>query len=124
MKIMTSILWVILTCGLVFLGGSAGGEEKIRGFYNVIELRRLLEVARESGFSEAEVRKITIEDNGKLINAWEYLQELEREKRMAEEKLRDDLARRFLTIPDVFERLKEDEEADLNKIRNQLIISE
>ena len=59
--------------------------------YDVEELRRLLELARESGFSEDQVRRITVEDaEGITINAFKVIQDIDRCRREAEERLAEE----------------------------------
>ena len=81
-------LWCLFALAALVTGVSAQGqEERKEGFYDVEELKRLLEVARESGFTEKELREITIEDGGKVINVWDYLKEVERRRRARAAKL-------------------------------------
>ena len=84
---------------------------------NVKELRRLLDVARESGFSEEEVRKITVEYLGEVINVWEFLATLEKQQA---DKLASDKAMRekpYHTVQDVFADLEQGQSDDLKKLR-------
>ena len=92
---------------------------------NEQEIRRIIEVARESGFSEEQVAEITIEDeNGNVVHALEYLLRIERERaeRLArEEALRN---KRYLTVQDVFSELRESESRDLDQLRKQYILTQ
>ena len=84
---------------------------------NVKELRRLLDVARESGFSEDEVRKITVEFQGEIINVWDFLAMLEKRK---QDKLDADKAMRekpYHTVQDVFQDLEKEQPKDLERLR-------
>ena len=84
---------------------------------NVKELRRLLDVARESGFSEDEVRKITVEYLGEVINVWDFLATLEKRKQdqMAAEKAMRE--KPYHTVQDVIEDLEKDQPKDLERLR-------
>ncbi len=95
-------------------------EVRGKGFYDVEELRRLLEVAREAGFSEQELREITIEDEGKVINVWQYLQELERKKREAAARLKAQQEKVYLTVQEQLEELKKDDPEDLTRLRDKI----
>ncbi len=94
---------------------------KVFGAYDLDELRRLLEIARESGFSDEEVKKITVEDeSGNVINAWEYLQALERKRREEEARLAEIRSRVYLTPKDVHKELDSSQPEDLTDLRGKL----
>lgn len=124
--------------------GRAQFPEQQRPPPNLGELRRLLEVARESGFSEEEVRKITIEDDGQvvemarkaqfsaeemrsiqaeggqgLIVVYEFLRLLEQKKKEEAERIRRLREREYLTVQDFFSDLNEGRMEDLTKLRNK-----
>ena len=92
---------------------------------SVDEIRRIIQVAREAGFTEEQVAEITIEDqNGNVVRALEYLERLEREQaeRLAREKaLRE---KRYLTVQDVFAELREHEGKDLDVLRERYILTQ
>jgi len=104
------------TVGIV-VSASAQAPKTVDEAVNVRELRRLLDVARESGFTEDEVRKITVEYNGEVINVWEFLARLEEEK--AQKEARDKAMREkpYHTVQDVFQDLEKGQPKDLEKLR-------
>ncbi len=139
----------LLGAALLLSGGVFGPDTAFaqlrKGFYDVVELRRLLEVARESGFSEKELREITIEDNGEFIkaarkagfsakelsmmtvegnekklNVWGYLQVLEIRKKLADDRLKAQRTKVYLTVQDLFADMKKKDPEDLTKLRDKL----
>ncbi len=114
--------WALL--GLAAAGASSGAaqaqEEKREGFYNVEELKRLLEVARESGFTEKELREITVEDGDKVINVWDFLKEYERKKRERAARLKAQKEKVYLTVQDVVEDLEKEQPKDLSRLRDKI----
>ncbi|MCZ6473965.1 MAG: hypothetical protein O6934_11045 [SAR324 cluster bacterium] len=117
--------WLLLGLAISLAGTAAQGqEEKKEGFYNVEELKRLLEVARESGFTEKEMREITIEDGDKVINVWDFLKELERKKRERAAKTKAQQEKVYLTVQDVIDEMEKDLPMDLSKLRDKIPTSE
>ncbi|MCZ6531507.1 MAG: hypothetical protein O7A08_00930 [SAR324 cluster bacterium] len=117
--------WLLLGLAISLAGTAAQGqEEKKEGFYNVEELKRLLEVARESGFTEKEMREITIEDGDKVINVWDFLKELERKKRERAAKTKAQQEKVYLTVQDVIDEMEKDLPMDLSKLRDKISTSE
>ncbi len=114
--------WALL--GLAAAGASPGAaqaqDEKQEGFYNVEELKRLLEVARESGFTEKELREITVEDGDKVINVWDFLKEYERKKRERAARLKAQQEKVYLTVQDVVEDLEKEQPKDLTRLRDKI----
>lgn len=114
--------WALL--GLAAAGASPGAayaqDEKREGFYNVEELKRLLEVARESGFTEKELREITVEDGDKVINVWDFLKEYERKKRERAARLKAQQEKVYLTVQDVVEDLEKEQPKDLTRLRDKI----
>ena len=115
------IVWIMLACVFWAFGQTAGPKPLV----DVEELKRIIEIARESGFSEEQVREITIEDEaGNLINALDYLKALEREKQLkasASEELKN---KRYLTVQEIFADLKGSEQKDLKALREKYLIGE
>jgi hypothetical protein len=117
--------WLLLALAIPLVGTAALGQEKRKeGFYNIEELKRLLEVARESGFTEKEMREITIEDGGKVINVWDFLKEMERKKRERAAKDKAQQEKVYLTVQDVFEEMEKDLPKDLSKLRDKISTNE
>lgn len=110
-----------LTAALGLLAAAPALTQEQKGFRNVVELKRLLEVAREAGFSDKEMREITIEDDeGKIINVWAYLEEVERLKRLKARQRKAQEEKVYLTVQDVYADLKKDEPADLTRLRDKI----
>jgi len=119
-KHLLALLALGAALGLLAAAPALTQEERSEGFRNVEELKRLLEVARESGFSEQELREITIEDDGEVINVWEYLEELERQKRLAAERRKAEREKVYFTVQDIFADLDKAEPADLTRLRDRI----
>ncbi len=89
--------------------------------YDLDELRRMLELAREAGFSEEQVRNITVEDEeGNTINAFKVIEEIERCHREEEARLAAERAKVYLTPQDVFQELDGGQKKDLRHLRDKL----
>ena len=112
---------------------------------NVGEVRRILQIAKESGFSQAEIGKITIDvAEGRLGNldcpaevkrareasgtpgqlqilALACIQEVKARKKAEEEELRRIREKPFLTVQDLFAELSKGEKEDLKKMRDELL---
>lgn len=120
-KKLAVLLGIGSVLGLMVAAPVQSQQVEQEGFRNVVELRRLMEVAREAGFSDEEMREITIEDNeGNIVNVWKYLEEIERKKRLEAEKRKAQEEKIYLTVQDVFTELKKDEPADLTRLRDKI----
>lgn len=138
-------LAAVLLAALFAFGAAPLSAQQKKAFYDVVELRRLLEVARESGFSEQELREITIEDNGDFIkaarkagfsekelttmtaagdetrlNIWGYLQVLEARKKLADDRLKAQRSKVYLTVQDLFAEMRKKNQDDLTELRDKL----
>ena len=86
------------------------------------EMQTLLDAAMKSGFSEKEIREITVTRNGKEVHIWDFLeQEKLREKK-------DVLARkssvprdRYLTVMDIADELEGGETRNLDALKDKSI---
>jgi hypothetical protein len=95
------------------------------GFYDIEQLERLFQIARESGFTEDDVREITIEDEeGNIVNAWDYLQEIKRRRAMQDQADQEKLHRLYITVQDILADLRKRERADLRKLRESTVFPE
>ena len=84
------------------------------------ELETLLKAARDAQFTEEEVRSITVQREGKTINAFEYLEQAKRQQARKESRrvvLRD----RYLTVQDIMGELKSQESGKLDSLREELV---
>ena len=84
------------------------------------ELETLLKAARDAQFPEEEIRAITVQREGKTINAFEYLEQAKRQQARKESRrvvLRD----RYLTVQDIMGELKSQESSKLDSLREELV---
>jgi hypothetical protein len=88
---------------------------------SIEEVRRLIEVAKEAGLTEEQIRQITIEDEfGNVINAWDYLQQIEQRRQAELARRKAELSRVYLTPQDILKELRANERADLDALRDKL----
>ncbi len=100
----------------------AKGDDKVpEGLLDLQELIRLIEIARESGFTEDEIKEITIEDHGRVIKALEYYNKVMEQRAQREKALKDRENRVYLTVDDILKELAAKEPADLKKLRDDLV---
>ena len=86
------------------------------------EMQILLDVAMKSGFSEKEIREITITRKGKVVHVWDFLeQEKLREKKVALDKKRSKQLDRYLTVMDIADELESGETRDLDALKDKSI---
>lgn len=121
----------ILLVGVsAWLGFGALGQDasekktttKLFGVYDIDELKRMLDVAREAGFSEAQVQQITVEDDeGHTINAYKVIQDIERRQREQAARLAAEQARVYLTPNDVFRELDGKQKKDTTRLRENIL---
>lgn len=123
------LLLAALAGNAAWMGQGAKAQEsicaslttRIYDTYDIDELRRMLELARESGFSEDEVRQITVEDDeGNTINAYKVINDIERCNRDEIARLAAERARVYLTPQDIFKELDGGQKKDLKELRKKL----
>ena len=88
----------------------------------VKEMQALLDAAQKSGFSEKQIREISVTRDGKLVYVWDFLEQ---------EKLRqkkEDLAKkkfvtrdRYLTVMDIADELESSETRELDALKDRSI---
>ena len=86
------------------------------------EMQALIDAAQKSGFSEKQIRDISVTRDGKLVYIWDFLeQEKVRQKK-------DDLAKkkfvtreRYLTVMDIADELESSETRELDALKNRSI---
>ena len=88
----------------------------------VKEMEALLDAAQKSGFSEKQIRDISVTRDGKLVYEWDFLEQ---------EKLRqkkEDLAKkklvpqeRYLTVMDIADELESGETRELDALKDRSI---
>lgn len=86
------------------------------------EMQTLLDAAMKSGFSEKEIREITITRKGKVVYVWDLLeQEKLREKKVALAKKKSKQLDRYLTVMDIADELESGETRDLDALKDKSI---
>ena len=100
-------------------------EEKKQKFF--LKMQKLIDAAKKSGFSEKEIREITVVRNGKVLYVWDFL---ENEKlRLKKEKIAKKKAKpldRYLSVMDISDELEsgETKELDILKEKNVFVGAE
>jgi plasmid stabilization system protein ParE len=125
--------WLALALGLSCVTGTGtalaqyGGamteeeeaaERERRKF--VRELESLLKAARDAGFPEEEVREITLQRDGKIVNAYEFLEQ-EKRKTARIESRRLEYRDRYLTVQDIMSEMKSQESVKLDRLREDMV---
>ena len=96
-------------------------EDKKRQKF-LLEMKKLLNAAVKSGFSEKEIREITVVRNGKVLYVWDFLeQEKLRLKKEELNKKRTKPLDRYLTVMDISDELESFETRDLDILKEKSI---
>ena len=98
---------------------AARKEEKERKKF-LAEMETLIKAAQDAGFSEQDIREMTITRKGKTINVWEFLEQ-ERLKRKREDRRRFVPRDRYLTVMDITSELQSLESRDLDTLRKKMV---
>ena len=98
---------------------AARKEEKERKKF-LAEMETLIKAAQDAGFSEQDIREMTITRKGKTINVWEFLEQ-ERLKGKREERRRFVPRDRYLTVMDITSELQSLESRDLDTLRKKMV---
>ena len=98
---------------------AARKEEKERKKF-LAEMETLIKAAQDAGFSEQDIREMTITRKGKTINVWEFLEQ-EKLKKKREERRRFVPRDRYLTVMDITSELQSLESRDLDTLRKKMI---
>ena len=86
------------------------------------EMEKLINAALKSGFSEKEVREITIVRKGKVVYVWDFLeQEKLRKKKEALNKKKSKRLERYLTVMDIANELESSETKYLDTLKDNSI---
>ena len=88
----------------------------------VKEMQVLLKAAQKSGFSEKQIREISVTQDGKLVYVWDFLEQ----EKLRQEK--EDLAKkkfvpreRYLTVMDIANELESSETRELDALKDRSI---
>ena len=95
-------------------------EKELQKF--VKEMQDLLEAAQKSGFSEKQIREISVTRYGKLVHVWDFLeQEKLRKKKEALAKKKFVQRERYLTVMDIANELESSETRNLDALKDRSI---
>ncbi|MBU2646695.1 hypothetical protein KKI24_18445 [bacterium] len=113
----------IFACSLLVSAGYSQQQsnQARRQFYNLEELIKIIDRARESGMSDEDLKKLELHDGERKINVLEYMAELERLRAMKDKELEIFLSKKFLTINDIFNELIVSEPNVIKKLREKLV---
>ena len=88
----------------------------------VMEMQALLDAAQKSGFSEKQIRDISVTRDGKLVYVWDFLeQEKLRQKKDALAKKKFVTRERYLTVMDITDELESSETRELDALKDRSI---
>jgi len=98
----------------------AKAEKQRQKFVN--EMKALLDAAQKSGFSEKQIRDISVTRDGKLVYVWDFLeQEKLRQKKDALAKKKFVTRERYLTVMDITDELESSETRELDALKDRSI---
>ena len=84
------------------------------------EMQTMLDAALKAGFTEKEIREITVTRKGKVVHVWDFLeQEKLQQKKDALAKKRSKPLERYLTVMDIAEELESAETKDLDVLKDK-----
>ena len=84
------------------------------------ELQALLDAAKKSGFSEKQIREVSVTRDGKLVNVWDFLELVKlKQKKEALAKKRTKTIDRYLTVIEIGEEIESGETSDLDAIKDK-----
>ena len=88
----------------------------------VKEMQDLLDAAKKSGFSENQIREISVTRDGKLIHVWDFLeQEKLHQKKEALAKKKFVLREKYFTVMDIANELESSETRELDALRDRSV---
>ena len=88
----------------------------------VKEMQALLDAAKKSGFSEKQIREISVTNEGKPVNVWDFLeQEKLRQKKESLAKKKFVIRERYLTVMDIVNDLESSETRKLDTLKDKSI---
>ena len=88
----------------------------------VKEMQALLDAAQKSGFSEKQIREISVTHDGKLVHVWDFLeQEKLRQKKEALAKKKFVTREGYLTVMDIANELESSETRELDALKDRSI---
>lgn len=122
------VLRILKSCvtfivGIFLITGGVVAQDNVgrRQFYDIVELSKLIEKAREAGFTDEQIARLQLRDSGDSIDVEKYMNEIRQKKIMRDRKLKEFLSKKFLTIQDIYKELVTLEPDVLNKLREELV---
>ncbi len=116
------IIFLILILVLPPLAFSQSSYDSGRAkYYKVEELIELIDRAREAGISDEELKLLEIRDGDKQINVFDYIKEKELTRLNKEERLKELLSKKYLTVNDIYGELIKSEPEVIQKLREELV---
>ena len=93
-------------------------EKELQKF--IKEMQTLLDAASKSGFSEKEIREITVTRKGKVVHVWDFLEQAKSQQKkdsLAKKRLKP--LERYLTVMDIAEEMQSAETKDLDVLKDK-----
>ena len=88
----------------------------------VKEMQALLDAAQKSGFSEKQIRDISVTRDGKLVYVWDFLQQEKlRQKKEALAKKKFVTRGRYLTVMDIADEMESVETRELDALKDRSV---
>ena len=88
----------------------------------VKEMQDLLDAARKSGFSEKQIREISVTRDGKPLHVWDFLEQVKlRQKKDALAKKKFVVRDKYLTVMDIANELESSETQELDSLRDRSV---
>lgn len=115
------LLFCSLSLFVVFPLFSQQDNTGRRQFYDLVELTKIIQRARDAGFSEEELKNLELKEAGTTINVYDYMNEILARRRIEDEKLKAFLSKKFLTVGDVYQEMVDLEPDVLTKLREELV---
>ena len=102
---------------------SAQSEElDCQEFYDITQAEKIVERAKKAGFTNEERREmIDLRVGDQKIDVFEYKERLQRCSKQKDQRLKEFLSKRFLTIKDIYNELSTVERKVIKKIREELV---
>ncbi len=93
-------------------------EKELQKF--ITEMQTQLDAASKSGFSEKEIREITVTRKGKVVHVWDFLEQAKLQQKkdsLAKKRLKP--LERYLTVMDIAEEMQSAETKDLDVLKDK-----
>lgn len=115
---MACVFFLFLAFGI----SSGYGQEGRRDmYYDLVELSKLIEISREAGFSEDQLKGLEIRDGNRTVNVSEYMHKIQNQKVIEDEAVKEFLEKKFLTVQDIYHEMLKLEPTTLIKLREELV---